>query len=58
MRVPAFVLKVVLGEMADIVLTGQRAIPQELLQAGFTFLFPGLKGALDELLADNSSHGS
>ena len=58
MRVPAFVLKVVLGEMADIVLTGQRAIPQKLLQAGFTFLFPGLKGALDELLADNSSHGS
>jgi uncharacterized protein len=52
MRVPAFVLRVLLGEMADMVLTGQRVVPQKLLQAGFTFRFPGLKEALENLLME------
>jgi uncharacterized protein len=50
MRVPKFVLRALLGEMADIVLTGQRVVPRKLLQAGFTFRYPELKDALEDLL--------
>lgn len=49
-RVPAFVLRAALGEMADIVLTGQKVIPQTLLKEGFEFRFPTLVGALGDLL--------
>jgi uncharacterized protein (TIGR01777 family) len=49
-RVPAFVLRAALGEMADIVLTGQKVIPQKLNKAGFEFRFPALVGALEDLL--------
>ncbi|MDA8165251.1 MAG: TIGR01777 family oxidoreductase, partial [Desulfobacteraceae bacterium] len=35
-RVPAFALKLALGELGDIVLKGQRALPRKLLGAGFT----------------------
>jgi hypothetical protein len=57
MRVPAFILKAILGEMADIVLTGQRAVPRKLLQGGFKFKFPVLKEALEELLVGKSDAG-
>ena len=47
---PAFALKVVLGELADDVLTGQRALPATLTSAGFEFehtdLETGLRWAL------------
>jgi uncharacterized protein (TIGR01777 family) len=55
MRVPAFVLKALLGEMADMVLTGQRVVPRKLLQAGFEFKFPSLKDALEDLLLSKSA---
>ena len=48
--VPAFVLKAVLGEMSDLVLSGQHAIPEKLLKAGFEFRFPALAGALQDVL--------
>jgi uncharacterized protein (TIGR01777 family) len=48
--VPAFVLKMALGEMSDMVLTGQRAIPFRLQQAGFKFKFPALDQALRDTL--------
>jgi uncharacterized protein (TIGR01777 family) len=39
--VPAFALRLVLGEMAEaLVLTGQRAIPQCALSHGFHFRYP------------------
>lgn len=46
---PAFVLKLMLGEMADLLLTGQRVIPAKLQQAGFTFNYPQLGDALEAL---------
>lgn len=46
---PAPALRLLLGEMADLILTGQRAIPQRLLDSGFVFRFPDLEGALQDL---------
>jgi uncharacterized protein len=46
---PSFALRVVLGEMADAVLGGQRAIPQRALEAGFTFHYPDLRRALESI---------
>ena len=51
MPAPAFVLQVGLGEMATLLLGGQRAIPARLLAAGFTFQFTDLRAALDDLSA-------
>jgi uncharacterized protein (TIGR01777 family) len=48
---PAFALRLALGEMADVVLTGQRALPRRLEEAGFPFRFPDVQGALADLLA-------
>jgi uncharacterized protein (TIGR01777 family) len=56
-RVPAFVLKALLGEMADIVLTGQRVVPEKLLQTGFRFRFPALKATFEDLLQTDNSVG-
>ncbi len=48
LRVPAFALKVALGEAAQVVLTGQRAVPRRALDAGYEFRFDGLEAALRE----------
>ena len=48
--VPAFVLKLALGEMARLLLTGQRVLPKNLEQAGFTFQYPSLEQALSATL--------
>ncbi|WP_223588398.1 TIGR01777 family oxidoreductase [Pseudomonas sp. A-R-19] len=49
MPMPAFALKVGLGELSLLLLGGQRATPVRLLQAGFTFKFTDLRAALDDL---------
>lgn len=48
-KVPAFVLKLMLGELAEIPLEGSRASNEQLLQVGYTFKYPELKGALESL---------
>jgi len=48
--VPALALKVILGEMSTIVLTGQRVLPKRLLKMGFQFQYPELRRALEEIL--------
>ncbi len=47
---PGFALRLALGEVASLVLEGQRMVPQRLEQAGFTFEHPELKPALEDLL--------
>jgi uncharacterized protein len=49
--VPAFVLKVVLGEFGDVLLKGQRVHPTRLLSEGFEFRYPALQDALGDLLS-------
>lgn len=47
---PAFALKAGFGEMAQLLLTGQRVLPAHALAEGFTFRFPILEDALRDLL--------
>lgn len=57
MRVPAFAVKMAMGwEAAEVVLTGQRAIPKRLVDAGFAFVFPDLRSALADLVTDTASN--
>jgi uncharacterized protein (TIGR01777 family) len=44
--VPAFALKVVLGELADVLLTGQRAVPAKADALGYRFRHPRVDEAL------------
>jgi uncharacterized protein len=49
--VPAFVVRLLLGEMADaLLLSSQRAQPRRLLATGFTFQFPDFESTLRHLL--------
>ena len=49
-NVPKFVLKIVLGEFANDIMTSSRAIPQKALQNGYEFLFEDPESALKDLL--------
>lgn len=49
--VPRFALNIVVGEVATIVADGQRAVPEKLIDQGFTFRFTELEPALRDLLA-------
>jgi len=50
---PAFLLRAVLGEMADeLLLAGARAIPKGLRDSGYEFRDPELDAALQRILAD------
>ena len=48
--VPAFVLRAALGEMSEMLLTGQRVVPQKLEESGYTFRYPRLDEALAAIL--------
>ncbi len=47
---PAWSLKLLLGEMAELVLASQRVSPQRLLSEGFEFQYPELEPALRNVL--------
>jgi hypothetical protein len=44
--VPAFALKLMFGEGAQVLLEGQRVIPEQLMQAGFRYKYPTIQNAL------------
>jgi uncharacterized protein (TIGR01777 family) len=50
LKVPAIALRTLFGELAEILLEGQRAVPRRLLDAGFAFRFPDLSSALSDLV--------
>ncbi|HEY6105292.1 MAG TPA: TIGR01777 family oxidoreductase [Anaeromyxobacteraceae bacterium] len=47
---PALAVRAILGEMAEVVVSGQRVLPAKALALGYRFRFPGLEAALADLL--------
>jgi hypothetical protein len=52
-HLPGIALRLVLGEMAQLILSGRPSHPKRLLEAGFAFLYPTLESAMGEIF-----HGS
>ncbi|HYP26586.1 MAG TPA: TIGR01777 family oxidoreductase [Blastocatellia bacterium] len=50
--VPEFALRVMMGEMATVVLGSQRVVPEAVLRDGYSFKYPDLAPALSDLLAN------
>jgi hypothetical protein len=50
--VPAFALKLLLGEMSEILLGSQRAVPEAAVRAGFEFSYPEIGAALIRILSE------
>ena len=51
---PAFAIRAVLGEMAEVVLGSQRVLPRRALSLGYRFGWPALEPALRDLLHQES----
>jgi uncharacterized protein (TIGR01777 family) len=49
-RTPAFVLRLFLGEFGDTLLASQRAVPEKLIQNGFTFKFDRIENAIVDIV--------
>lgn len=47
---PGFGMRILLGEFAGMLVTGQRVVPKRALESGFEFHYPQLDGALREIL--------
>lgn len=51
LRTPGFIMKLAFGDMAEeLLLTGQRVLPQKAQSMGFHFRFPFIAGALNDIL--------
>lgn len=47
--VPGMGMRLLAGEMASVALESQRATPRRLMEKGFSFTYPGLQTALENL---------
>ena len=52
MPAPDFALKLLLGEMSDLLLTGQKVIPKQAIKLGYKFKYPSLRDALAKSLME------
>jgi len=52
MKIPAGLLKLILGAQAELVLQGAAVIPRQLLTSGYVFRFPDLLSALKSMQSD------
>jgi uncharacterized protein len=50
MKTPAFMIRLIMGEMGKSLMSSQRAIPDKLLKQGFKFQYPDIHNALYNLL--------
>lgn len=46
---PSFALKLLLGEMSDLVLKGQKVLPNKLIESGYSFKYSNLRDALSDI---------
>ena len=53
MPAPGFMIKLVLGEFGSVILEGQRVLPRRLLEKGFTFQYPDIDKAIQNILAQS-----
>lgn len=53
LRAPEAAIRVMLGEMAELVIKGQRVVPARLTSGGFSFTYPELGAALAQTLSRN-----
>ena len=51
--IPKFVLRLLFGEMAGLVLNGNKVSANKILDAGFEFKYPTIEVALKNLLQDS-----
>ena len=49
-NIPAFIIKLLFGKMSEILLKGSRISSDKIKQAGYNFVFPDLKKALNDLI--------
>lgn len=49
--VPAFALKLLMGEMSEMLLTGQKVVPKKAEESGFSFQYPDIRTALENILS-------
>ncbi len=54
-KVPAFVLKLIMGEMSYLVLSSQRVSSKKIQVKGFHFSHPNIKGAIEDLLLEKDA---
>ena len=47
---PRFALRLMLGESADVVATGQRVLPKRTLALGYSYQFPHIDAALADIV--------
>ena len=55
---PRFALQIMLGKMHSVVFDSCRAIPRRLLEYHFTFLFPDIRSAMQDLMKKEKSNNS
>lgn len=48
--VPSFMIRLLLGEMSNMILSGQKVLPQKALEHGFTYNYPNVEAALEKSL--------
>jgi uncharacterized protein (TIGR01777 family) len=54
-HLPAKPFRLLMGEMSQLLLDGQRVVPYRLVTSGYEFLYPNLDQALSDLLSHSGS---
>mgnify|MGYP000238801476 CR=1 FL=1 len=49
-RIPGFILRLILGEVATVLVNGQKVYPARMLAAGFNFKYPRIEEALSQII--------
>jgi len=52
LAVPGFILRLTLGELGNVLLTGQRVLPEKALKAGYQFKYTEVKDALKAIIRE------